>query len=231
MKGVTLKEAKIVAEKLSSSLQLKAILLFGSAAKYGIGNDLDLLVVFPGDEKTSPQMYQETRKAIRKFYNDFEIDCFVVTAGSLKELWRNRAPFTRLILKEGRVIYMNEGGGRWLKHAREDLEASRANLKLGYYRTACYLAEQALQKAMKGLLIQKKWDLIKIHNIARLIDFGKEYRLDFTLPDDDVDFMDSLYQSRYPGDEALLPGGEPSPEDAERAIKIVESFFQKQRLQ
>jgi len=43
---------------------------------------------------------------------------------------------------------------------------------------------------------------------------------------DDAVFLNSIYKGRYPTEEGLLPHGEPTQEEAERAIVIARSFME-----
>ncbi len=38
-------------------------------------------------------------------------------------------------------------------------------------------------------------------------------------------FIDSIYSGRYPADAGLLPLGEPTESDAEKAVKIAKRLF------
>ncbi|TVL97774.1 MAG: hypothetical protein CV087_22035 [Candidatus Brocadia sp. WS118] len=43
---------------------------------------------------------------------------------------------------------------------------------------------------------------------------------------DDAIFMNSIYKGRYPTEEGLLPHGEPSREDTERAISAAKKLIE-----
>lgn len=42
--------------------------------------------------------------------------------------------------------------------------------------------------------------------------------------DVDIVFMDGIYRGRYPAEEGLLPQGDPSAEDAAKAIRIADKI-------
>ena len=48
-----------------------------------------------------------------------------------------------------------------------------------------------------------------------------------TADEDDFIFLDSIYRSRYPAEEGLLPLGEPGAQEAKRAIKIAKGIVKK----
>lgn len=59
---------------------------------------------------------------------------------------------------------------RWLDQAKHDLEVAEKILKLlNFYSDACYMAEQASQKALKAYLYFKGERYINIHSVRELI--------------------------------------------------------------
>jgi len=46
------------------------------------------------------------------------------------------------------------------------------------------------------------------------------------LPTDEAVFLNSVYRSRYPTEEGLLPHGEPSEADARRALDAAEAVIE-----
>ncbi len=58
--------------------------------------------------------------------------------------------------------------GRWFKAARSDLDTARALQGLGRFAPSCFHAQQAAEKAFKGLLVATG-RLPKTHSIAQLL--------------------------------------------------------------
>jgi len=56
----------------------------------------------------------------------------------------------------------------WWKQAQEDLDDAQFNFKGGRYKTASFLCQQAVEKAFKAFLIEKKEQLRKIHDLVEL---------------------------------------------------------------
>jgi HEPN domain-containing protein len=92
--------------------------------------------------------------------------------------------------------------GRWLLYARQDLRAAEAIIKqqTGAPRHACWLAQQAAEKAIKAALVYHGTDFPKSHDLDALRHM---------LPDDwrrkpDWPDLASLtewaVEARYPGD-------------------------------
>ncbi len=58
----------------------------------------------------------------------------------------------------------------------------------------------------------------KTHDIIGLLKRTEGLGFKVTLSMEDAAFLNSIYKGRYPSEEGLLPHGEPSREDSERAL-------------
>lgn len=230
MAQVSLDDAKKVTERIVTELHPRAVILFGSVAKKGYGEDLDLLIIHE-EQKSNWESYQEVQKIIGNFYKYFDIDCLVTSTSQVKKLFLQGSPFLRLIQREGKSLYMKDSVKEWFQHAQEDLAMACWLWQGKYYRGVCYNAQQAIEKAMKGFLIEKGWDLVKTHSLKRLIAIGKDYKIDFQVPEEMVLLLDSLVSARYPGEEGLLPTGELTKEQAYSILAAVKQFFILHKLQ
>jgi len=56
----------------------------------------------------------------------------------------------------------------WFKFAERDLRSARKNYEIGEYHVSAFLAQQAVEKALKALHIKKTGDFPKIHDLTRL---------------------------------------------------------------
>ncbi|MDA2925397.1 HEPN domain-containing protein [Acidobacteria bacterium AH-259-L09] len=61
-----------------------------------------------------------------------------------------------------------EAGLRWLRQAQHDLNIARGHQERGEYSNACFMAEQATQKALKAFLFAQGQRSIPIHSVAQL---------------------------------------------------------------
>ena len=57
---------------------------------------------------------------------------------------------------------------RWLRQATHDLRIARGHQERGDYSDACFMAEQAAQKALKGFLMAQGQRAIALHSVAQL---------------------------------------------------------------
>jgi len=218
---VTLKDAREVSKEIVKEFHPISVIVFGSVAKEGRGEDLDLLIVSEDNQKSIKELNGLLFKQIRRFYKRFAIDPFILPVSRLQEYFLKGSPFLRLIQNEGRSLYMKDSIRQWLKGAEEDFAMAKYLRKGNYFRETCYHSQQAIEKSLKAGLIQKGWELEKIHSIERLMVLAGEYNLRLEIDEEDIIFIDSIYRGRYPAEEGLLPLGEPTEEDADRALNIA----------
>jgi len=64
---------------------------------------------------------------------------------------------------------------RWLEEAKYDLQTASDVLKAGRYNWACFIAQQAAEKAVKSLHIARGEDVERTHSVTILI-VGDERR-------------------------------------------------------
>lgn len=223
---VTLKDAKEVSERINKTFHPLSITVFGSTAREGIGNDLDLLVVLD-DSTVTDNIYRLMDRCLYDFYRRFGIDYFVVSASTFRKHYYKGSPFLKMILKEGRLLYMKDAIKEWINHAEDEFKSAAYLLEGKYFRTACFHSQQAVEMALKALLISKGWDLEKTHNIRKLLSHAADYNIAINIDDDDISFIDSVYRGRYPAEAGLLPLGEPTKADAKKAVSIADLVIKK----
>ncbi len=117
-----------------------------------------------------------------------------------------------------------EEGRRWLLQAERDLDDAEFCLSGKRYNLACFLAQQASEKALKAFLYAKGEEIVFGHSVAELLKRAMEY---------DESFKDCKSASvldkptRYPNG---LPGGVPyeafDEADAKRAIELAKSVIE-----
>ena len=88
----------------------------------------------------------------------------------------------------------------WLDRAKSSLAISKNKFDDIFYEDLCFQAQQAVEKALKGLLIFYNVDPEKTHNLVSLI---KELSKHTDIPEEiseTVILNDYAVQTRYPGD-------------------------------
>jgi HEPN domain-containing protein len=124
---------------------------------------------------------------------------------------------------------------RWLSTGQDDLDTARILKQNQKHAHACFHAQQAVEKAIKGVWYfydQDPWD----HSIVKLINELKEFNADaFLLLNkfaDDAKKLDRLYiPTRYPnGLPDITPDLAYSEDDSDSSINTVEKILKEAEL-
>lgn len=83
----------------------------------------------------------------------------------------------------------------WIKKAEGDLKAAENSLNFKYYDWSCFQSEQAVEKALKALLLKEKNRIPKTHDLVSL---GKEVNLPIKYIDYCKELTLSYIYIRYP---------------------------------
>ena len=116
---------------------------------------------------------------------------------------------------------------RWLSQARHDIDAAALNAREGYAAWACFLAQQAAEKALKAYLYAQGERVVIGHATHLLLKRCQQYDACFESLQDSCRRLDQYYIStRYPNG---LPGGIPhevyTREQAQEAIAGAQRVF------
>lgn len=118
---------------------------------------------------------------------------------------------------------------RWFQQASYDLKAVQWNIEGGFYDTACFLAQQAGEKALKSLLyyLGARRVALLTHSLVEMVEEARKKEKRFEGLMDDGRELDLHYiPSRYPNG---LPSGYPhqfyAKEMAVKALKAGETIF------
>ena len=129
---------------------------------------------------------------------------------------------------------MTVGCQQWLFFATQDLAFARSGLKEGFYAHVCYLAQQTVEKAMKGYLVAEGKEYPKTHGLITLHRLMGVDWLDAHLGS--IKKLSEFYGPfRYPDTcPGPLPEGLPDIEDAANAaqwataiLTLIESHIEK----
>lgn len=116
-----------------------------------------------------------------------------------------------------------EESERWMRQADRDLAAARSNAGSGYHEWACFLSQQAAEKALKAFLYGQGERAVIGHSILKLLRRASAYDPSFGSLKD-AKRLDEVYiPSRYPnGLEEATPGEFYGAEDAQECISLAE---------
>ena len=97
-----------------------------------------------------------------------------------------------------------EAALRWLRQAEHDVAIARGHQERGDFSDACFMAEQAAQKALKAFLIGHGHRSVPIHSVAQLAERCAQINPAFTVHITAGRVLDQYYiPTRYP--DALAP--------------------------
>lgn len=121
---------------------------------------------------------------------------------------------------------------RWLDWAAEDLVLAEFALSQGIWRQVCFHSQQAVEKAIKGLLDTRRGEHPRAHSLEALLLYDPAVQRELSAWREACRFLDVFYTiTRYPD---ALPGvgpqGEPSGEDAGRAVQAARSIVAEVRV-
>ena len=109
----------------------------------------------------------------------------------------------------------------WLDRAKSSLEiACTRNSDLVYYEDLCYQAQQAVEKAIKGMLIYFNIEPQFTHNIGILLDDLQAF-VDIDEIKETIKLTKYAVQTRYPGEYDDI-----TKEDYEESINIAKKCIE-----
>ncbi len=113
---------------------------------------------------------------------------------------------------------------QWRNLAREDCLVARLSLDHGLFRPACFHAQQAAEKALKGFLLVRTDTYPKTHPLRELLSLCDLGDPEFRQWIEECHFLDRFCRVvRYPDAAAgALPEGDPDREEGQRAVEIAE---------
>lgn len=98
-------------------------------------------------------------------------------------------------------------GERWLAQARHDLEVARLTLREAHHAYACFLAQQAAEKALKAILYAAGERVVIGHSVLELARRARPAAPELEAHEPLAGTLDQYYvATRYPNG---LPGGLP----------------------
>lgn len=154
------------------------------------------------------------------------LDISVYTSQEVRFLYSIGSPFIEEVIEKGRLLYMRKATNSWIKDAEDELDSATILLKHGKYRGACYHSQQCVDKGLKAAILERGKKPGRIHDIVELRNTVMKLEWESMLSVDDAVFLNSIYKGRYPTEEGLLPHGEPTQEEAGRAMVIARSFME-----
>jgi HEPN domain-containing protein len=99
---------------------------------------------------------------------------------------------------------MQEETKKWLTYSDENFEAAKILLESELFNPCLHNIQQAIEKALKSMFIEKIIPFKKTHNILELKTILENNGVVIDLTEDECDFLDSIYlPTKYPIGSAL----------------------------
>lgn len=119
----------------------------------------------------------------------------------------------------------------WLDYAQENLQSAQLLFESHLYNPCLQNVQQAVEKALKALLIENSIKILKTHNISELVSLLNKNELVVDISKDDSELFDSIYlPSKYPL-MSVLPEFEPDESICKNCIKVAENTLDSIRKQ
>ncbi len=221
-----IKELSDIRRRLIKEYDPEKIILFGSRAqgKDSEGSDIDLVIVKETDKRPLDRRIEvETLLADRAV----PMDLIVYTPDEIRRLYSIGSPFVEEIVEKGRLLYMRKATSAWMREAEEELESANVLYEHERYKSACYHSKQTVEKGLKAVIIEKGKRPERTHDVVELHNAVTAMGVDSGLSMDDAVYLNSIYKGRYPTEEGLLPHGEPSRADTERAVMSAKRLIER----
>jgi HEPN domain-containing protein/predicted nucleotidyltransferase len=217
-----------IVERLVTGYAPDRIILFGSRAtgQARPDSDVDLLIVKDTDRRPIDRRIEVERLLADRA---IALDLVVYTPGELRQLYAAGSPFIEGVMEHGRVLYMRTATSAWLREAQDELDSAVILRDHGKFRGACLHGQQCVEKLMKALLLEKGRRPARTHDLIELLDAVTREGWSAGLEVDDAVFLNSVYRGRCPTEAGLLPHGEPSAEDAARAVAAARAVMGRAR--
>ena len=218
-----LKTLESVTDRIARRYDPLSVVLFGSYANgtEDSGSDVDLLVIKETDKRPIDRSLE-----IESILGDrtLPLDIVIYTPNEILQLYQQGSSFIEEITTNGKVLYMRKNTELWMSDAGEEIKSAAVLLEHNLYKASCYHSQRAAEKALKAMLIEGGKTLKRTHDIMSLKNEVSE-SVSKNVSIDDAIFLNSIYKGRYPTEQGLLPHGEPTIGDGERALKAARSVL------
>jgi len=217
-----------ICDRLVESLDPESIILFGSRAR-GAGtesSDFDLLIVEDTDDRPIDRRIRAERAVSDR---GVPLDIFVYAPREMRFLHAIGSPFIEEVLQTGKVLYMRKATEQWIRDSEDELSTAEILLANGKYRAGCFHSQQCVEKCLKALILERGEKPAKTHDLLELRSHVERLGWNIDLGLEEAIFLNSIYKGRYPSEEGLLPHGEPTDQDASRAVRSASLAFQSTR--
>ncbi len=206
---------------MTEALSPDFIVLFGSYA-YGTPHrhsDVDLLIVLP---KAPTDSFFKRIDFVQEHLPNLpdlpRLELHVMTGDEYRRELLRRNVFIAKVVCEGMPIFsqraweevlrevkeLMEAGESlyphdWLEWAQTDVQRMERALAYADVYDAAYHLQQAIEKALKGLLLSRGWQLERTHDLPYLLNLAVQHEPTLQTFDDLCQRANAFIRARYPG--------------------------------
>ena len=120
---------------------------------------------------------------------------------------------------------MSDNSKNWLLYATDNYNAAYILLDSRLYNPCLQNIQQAIEKYLKTIFVDKNIKLAKTHNILYLVEKLKENNIYIDIDDNEIDIIDSIYlESKYPFGGSVLANFVPDKEFCKQCLKIMDKI-------
>ena len=119
-------------------------------------------------------------------------------------------------------VLVNEFAVRSFRDVADgDYIAARMACRAALVTQFQWSSQQAVEKILKALLTEWGVEFRRTHNIVDLLSLLNTQYLTVNVNYEEAGFLNAIYRSRYPADAGLLPHGDPTEDDANKALALA----------
>jgi HEPN domain-containing protein len=116
---------------------------------------------------------------------------------------------------------MKDEARQWMQYAEENRHSAELLFENGLFNPCLQNTQQAVEKMLKALLIEKGVKIKKTHSMSELIRLLQSVEVSIDISDDECDLIDSIYlPSKYPV-ASILPDYEPNEAICRQCLDIA----------
>lgn len=117
---------------------------------------------------------------------------------------------------------MREESKKWWEQANSDLKAAKNSISTKDYDWACFQAQQAAEKALKALFIEKFNELKKVHDLVFL---ARKLNSPENILQDCIELNRVYMETRYPDQSGTIPAKKFTKENANNFINQAQRII------
>jgi HEPN domain-containing protein len=93
-----------------------------------------------------------------------------------------------------------------------------------------FLSQQTIEKSLKAIIEENSSKVPRIHSLSKLFELCSAY-IELEVDESVVIALDSIYtESRYPGEQGLLPEGKPGKNQVTQYFDFAKYIFTKSKI-